>query len=442
MHLGRGSHCVDTVDEGTRRRSSDAWRKIGHSSSHWPLMRRRIRCLAMKFKHRNCFLWFSALTCSFGGLLLLVGRNYTASVPVLETYDFVNGDPVRVEFKPRWSDKCHPVTKLAFLKVHKAGSSTVANIIQRFGFTRNLNFVVPRKPLHTFAYNYIGHRGDTVSRDRILPPPPGESYDILWNHVTYNHDAFREIMPKDTRYISILREPFDQFVSAYEYYVLVGKRRNETLHQHRNPIADYLDNEGQRSVRSRMDRVRNSQSYDMGFTFPALSNRTEAMAYISHLDGDFDLVMLMEYFDESLVLLKRIFCWSLKDILYFHHNKNNRRQQWMFSRDHYGKHRNISRADYDLYNHFRKVFWKKVWSQGSDFFEEVRYFKQLLHQLRDYCIVGRTLEVPQSVWGDGFVVDQRDCFYIKMSELAFFDRILNTTYTKISSNANSFHKPH
>ncbi|XP_067687368.1 galactosylceramide sulfotransferase-like [Haliotis asinina] len=403
-------------------------------------MTHHTRCSAMKFKQRNFFLWFSALTCSFGGVVFLIGRNYTATVPVLETYNFVNGDPVRVEFRPRWPTKCHPVTKLAFLKVHKAGSSTVANIIQRFGFTRNLNFVVPRKPFHTSAYNYIGHRGDSVSRDNILPPPLGETYDILWNHVTYNHNAFRDVMPKETRYISILREPFDQFVSAFEYYVLVGRRRNVTLQQHSNPLAAYLDNEKPASLR--VNRIRNSQSNDMGFEFPALTNRTAAMTYISQIENDFDLVMLMEYFDESLVLLKRILCWSLKDILYFLHNKNTRRQHWMFSQEHYKKHQNLSRADYDLYTHFRKVFWKKVWSQGSDFFDEVRYFKQLLIQLRDYCVVGRTLEVPASRWGDGFVVDNRDCFYMKISELAFFDRIINATHAKISAQTNSFHRPY
>ena len=39
------------------------------------------------------------------------------------------------------------------------------------------------------------------------------------------------------------------------------------------------------------------------------------------LKQEFDLVMLMEYFDESLVLLKRRFCWKMEDILYFELNE-------------------------------------------------------------------------------------------------------------------------
>ena len=33
--------------------------------------------------------------------------------------------------------------------------------------------------------------------------------------------------------------------------------------------------------------------------------------------------MIMDYFDESVVLLKRLVCWELDDILYF---KSNERQ--------------------------------------------------------------------------------------------------------------------
>lgn len=34
-----------------------------------------------------------------------------------------------------------------------------------------------------------------------------------------------------------------------------------------------------------------------------------------------DLVLIMEYFDESLILLKRKLCWELDDMLYFRLNQ-------------------------------------------------------------------------------------------------------------------------
>ena len=45
---------------------------------------------------------------------------------------------------------CTRVKKIAFLKTHKCASSTVQNILMRFGVKYNLNFVLPSKA------NYLG----------------------------------------------------------------------------------------------------------------------------------------------------------------------------------------------------------------------------------------------------------------------------------------------
>ena len=46
--------------------------------------------------------------------------------------------------------------------------------------------------------------------------------------------------------------------------------------------------------------------------------------HINDLAEKIDLVLIMEYFDESLVLLKRELCWDLDDVVYF---KLNQRSQ-------------------------------------------------------------------------------------------------------------------
>jgi len=45
---------------------------------------------------------------------------------------------------------CLPQTKVGFLKLHKCASSTVQNILFRFGEEHQLNFVLPAKN------NYLG----------------------------------------------------------------------------------------------------------------------------------------------------------------------------------------------------------------------------------------------------------------------------------------------
>ena len=45
--------------------------------------------------------------------------------------------------------------------------------------------------------------------------------------------------------------------------------------------------------------------------------------HIDELAEKIDLVLIMEYFDESLVLLKRELCWDLDDVVYFKLNQRS-----------------------------------------------------------------------------------------------------------------------
>ena len=56
---------------------------------------------------------------------------------------------LRKETKWR-TEKCSKVKKIAFLKTHKCASSTVQNILMRFGVNNDLNFVLPSRG------NYLG----------------------------------------------------------------------------------------------------------------------------------------------------------------------------------------------------------------------------------------------------------------------------------------------
>jgi hypothetical protein len=49
--------------------------------------------------------------------------------------------------------KCSPKTKVIFAKSHKTGSSTVQNILFRFGLSHNLTFALPHKRSWSFPVN-------------------------------------------------------------------------------------------------------------------------------------------------------------------------------------------------------------------------------------------------------------------------------------------------
>ena len=109
------------------------------------------------------------------------------------------------------------VQHIAFLKVHKAASSTAQNIFLRFGWYRNLTFVLSPAKKPSGYPNVISLR-ESLTNSNILPPPEGRQYDILCNHVFYSNEAFRKFMPNDTVFIGILREPFDLYNSILNYF--------------------------------------------------------------------------------------------------------------------------------------------------------------------------------------------------------------------------------
>lgn len=340
--------------------------------------------------------------------------------------------------------RCQPVRNVAFVKTHKAGSSTIANILQRYGVTHNLNFALPNTRSHVYAYNYISKPGETLSREKIIPLGAGQDYNILFNHAIYNRTAFRSIMPANTSYITILREPFQQFVSAFEYYHVerTFAVSNADILNDSNPISTYLAQpvKYERGV-SYFSYIRNKQAEDLGMGRAELFSPAKERAYISQMDQDFSLVMIMEYFDESLLLLKRQLCWDIKDVLYIPKNTNKHKPDRNFSSLDLQRHRNISHLDYSLYTHYLAIFARKLSSQGPDFHQELDNFRRILGQVKDSCLLRTSLHVSETKWHGSFEVDQTDCMLMLITELAGLDKLFARVGRTIRGTVHSAPRP-
>nr|KAG5710189.1 hypothetical protein BaRGS_006708 [Batillaria attramentaria] len=139
------------------------------------------------------------------------------------------------------------------LRVHKAGSTTVANILARYALHYDLNIALPQdSPLYEEGFNFFG----PFRADRVVPLGQGQTYHVLFNHMRYNRTELDKVMPKDAFYCAIMRLPLSQQKSI------------EAVEQH-----------------------------------------------IAKLDRELDLVMVTEHFNESVVLLKRRARLQLKDII-------------------------------------------------------------------------------------------------------------------------------
>ena len=110
--------------------------------------------------------------------------------------------------------QCQKTQKIAFLKTHKCASSSVQNILMRFGLNNGLNFVLPSEG------NYLG-RHVKYSRTMIANTPwdkVGLDYDIFCLHTIWNHQEVEDTLGLGkATYITIMRDPVELFESLWSY---------------------------------------------------------------------------------------------------------------------------------------------------------------------------------------------------------------------------------
>ncbi|XP_035693727.1 galactose-3-O-sulfotransferase 3-like [Branchiostoma floridae] len=270
-------------------------------------------------------------------------------------------------------------------------------------------------------------------------------------------------MPEDTVYLTIFREPLSHLKSTMNFYGLPEKWgiTGDT------PVSTFLADPGKYDPKLNYYRKypvafsRNSMAIDLGFplkylkkVMPKDTNPPEQIkslvnAYVSQIEKDFHLVMIMEHFDESMVLFRRLMCWDLSDILYYKENS----QSYSYKHEHIApelvaSHRKWTPVDYGLYDHFNRTFWQRVGQQTPDFWDEVRHLKDLNKQMHDQCDRGLgkpPLTVPASKWNQEFQIDDEfcllatmnfNCYYALYAERNALDRKLaerpSLTPTKLS----------
>lgn len=281
---------------------------------------------------------------------------------------------------------CNVVSNFVFLKTHKTGSSTLRSLTCRFGYFRNLSFVLG-------VGGIIGHLNQVSIKfgknsSNILPPigvPRGhyanyKNYNISNIHLSYNEGTLKRIMypAADLKYFTIIREPSQQWLSYFTYFKKY-KRAGLKYDNLSETILPYI-----KQLRPGKGSF-NRQLHDLGIKSTIIyGSPRDLNETIQRLDEKMALVLITEYFDESLLLMKQMFCWNFTDILYV----KKRQQPSKIVLDKATRKEILSRSapDVALYNHFLRVFWRKVEEYGPTFQEDLKTFRNLLNETWDKCI--------------------------------------------------------
>ncbi|XP_037069315.1 galactosylceramide sulfotransferase-like [Pollicipes pollicipes] len=240
---------------------------------------------------------------------------------------------------------------IAFLKTHKCASTSVQNILFRFGERFNLSFVIPRRG-HYFRTSH------SMTGYKALPCHDPKC-NIFAVHTRWNHSEISDLMPSDTVYVSMLREPVSQFKSLYDYVQLerfYGVDINEFVEL---PA-------GRRQERHHKFVGVNQMMWDFGLPSTGMRSEIAIRAKIDQITAEFDLIMLVERFEESLILLKDLMHWGTREVTYLRLNAARDQNASHLKPTTKERLHHILLADRMLYQHFAGVFDARVRAFGVE----------------------------------------------------------------------------
>ena len=243
---------------------------------------------------------------------------------------------------------------------------------------------------------------------------------ILANHCRYERKAAKQLFPNPkSLFITILRHPIKQFESLFIHYdfykfmdhstqrkkVNMSKAIDKFRRLHIDPVV--LKKYAKKN--NDFYLAQNPNAFDLGLNLDEQEISSNVDALIDIVDGDFDIVMILEYFDESLVLLMRRACWNIDDIVYYKLNARLETDK-ILPLDASTKASILRKnhVDYKIYQYFAKRLMRQIGEEGKDFFTDLDEFRDRLTFLRKSCIAGNTEE---KVYGN----KKKQSFTIKKS---------------------------
>ena len=319
---------------------------------------------------------------------------------------------------------CNKPNGIFFLKAHKCASTTIQNILLRYGMKNYDSLALPKAD-----NTYIGYFGESY-RDKIMPEVKtvNGKYQLFSYHTRYNRTDAKDIMANGTLYITILREPLSLYKSMYKYYRL-DKTYNLTFKQFSG-----LSNEQKNKFPRLYGKFgRNQMLFDLGLSSDKFDDLNSVVNYIRVIHENFHLVMIAERLEESLLLLKTLLCCDTDDITSFKCNsRNNQEKEEPLTVEEIINLKNWLKADYMLYDYFSEKLERSLLNFNPGFlYEEIsklRYRNKYWFQRCVETITGWENLIPRyrpfgrSTLGFKLkeeAMHENQCVYMALPEIQF-----------------------
>ena len=327
-----------------------------------------------------------------------------------------------------------------YVKVHKTGSSTVNNMLYRWGLRHNLRMLpVKYAPYPSRKLTNVTQRFPNGSLQL-----PYQQFNYFAEHVMFDEEKVRKVVHASTRYIGSVRFPIDQIRDWFVEKDYLGSLLG--LIKKTPPGGDIMETYMGKIINGntpRNDHQKNFMCKIFGFRNSMKLDDVTLQRFIDKLSSLFSVVLVQEYMDESLILLKRKLCWTMQDILYvpqrmrtFEHK--HRVLPWRLEQ----AHRNYSSCDYRLHDHFAKKLFVEI-TQEANFMDELLKYRKLKENMQSFCkaIYAKLYRRPKSIYeiavnrdhvlldpspfGTPFNITSMDCVFMLTTTIVFRNLLLS-----------------
>lgn len=223
------------------------------------------------------------------------------------------------------------------------------------------------------------------------PPKGSTQYDILCNQMRLDIEQLQKVMPPNTVYLTLIRDPVHTFESIFSCHMSTVPAfrlaRERTASNGTPALLVFLE-----APESHWDSseplnglARNPMSFDLG-----LSSQGRNISWVqdlARLAETFQLVMVAEHFDESLVLLRELLQVELEDLAYVRLNVRAAGDIVPLNAETKAQIRSWNSLDVLLYDFFLQAFWEKVEKYGAERLQrEVGVLRRAVESLEKRCL--------------------------------------------------------
>jgi len=247
-----------------------------------------------------------------------------------------------------------PQPLIICLHIPKTGGTTLASIIRRQYPPRAVTGIRVAQPalapVHAAARAVLPHTAVAQTNIRV---------------------GLHAFLSRGSTYVTLLRHPVDRVISQY-YHILRDPSwpPHQTLRAERISLKEWASS-------GRFPRAANLQTARLSGADP--SNRPFSDAILQqakrNLREHFAVAGITERFDETVMMLKRIFHW--KSVLYTSRNVGTRPPRQSINGDTLRAIEEANQLDIELYNYAQGIFEEQLERQRPDFEIELEAFRRV-----------------------------------------------------------------